>query len=61
MGEELLRFVDEGYGVHLLREMVRIPSVVGEERELVEFLEGEPGESASRRGFSGWRRGGRTS
>ena len=41
MGEELLRFVDEGYGVHLLREMVRIPSVVGEERELAEFLEGE--------------------
>ena len=39
--DELLTFVDEAYGIRLLKDMVQIPSVVGDERDLAEFLEKE--------------------
>jgi len=41
MNEELLRYIDEEYGIKLLREMVKIPSVVKDEKDLAEFLEKE--------------------
>jgi len=39
--DELLTFIDEAYGIRLLKDMVQIPSVVGDERDLAEFLEKE--------------------
>ena len=39
--DELLAFVDEAYGIRLLKDMVKIPSIVGDERDLAEFLEKE--------------------
>jgi len=41
MSQELPRHIDEEYGINLLREIVKIPSVVGDEKNLAEFLEGE--------------------
>jgi succinyl-diaminopimelate desuccinylase len=38
---EILTFIDETYGIRLLKDMVKIPSVVGDERDLAEFLEKE--------------------
>jgi len=39
--DNLLTFIDETYGIRLLKDMVKIPSIVGDERDLAEFLEKE--------------------
>jgi acetylornithine deacetylase/succinyl-diaminopimelate desuccinylase family protein len=39
--DKLLTFIDDAYGTQLLKDMVKIPSVVGDEKGLAEFLEQE--------------------
>jgi acetylornithine deacetylase/succinyl-diaminopimelate desuccinylase family protein len=41
MVEKLLAHLDDAYTLRVLREMIHIPSVVGQERELAEYLQGE--------------------
>jgi len=41
MIEDVLRGLDEGYTLRVLKEMIRIPSVVGQEKELAHYLQGE--------------------
>ena len=38
MAEKVLTGLDESYAVHVLQEMIRIPSVVGEEEKLGKYL-----------------------
>jgi succinyl-diaminopimelate desuccinylase len=41
MIEDVLRRLDDGYTLRVLKEMIRIPSVVGEEKELAHYLREE--------------------
>jgi acetylornithine deacetylase/succinyl-diaminopimelate desuccinylase family protein len=41
MIEDVLKELDEGYAVEKLKEMIRIPSVVGDENELAHYLKDE--------------------
>jgi acetylornithine deacetylase/succinyl-diaminopimelate desuccinylase-like protein len=41
MVEQLLAHLDDAYTLRVLKEMIRIPSVVGQEQELAEYLRGE--------------------
>jgi succinyl-diaminopimelate desuccinylase len=41
MIEDVLRGLDDGYTLRVLKEMIRIPSVVGGEKELAHYLQGE--------------------
>lgn len=41
MSEDVLKELDDGYAVEKLKEMIRIPSVVGDEKELAHYLRDE--------------------
>lgn len=41
MIEDVLEELDDGYAVEKLKEMIRIPSVVGDEKELAHYLQDE--------------------
>jgi len=41
MIEDVLKELDDGYAVEKLKEMIRIPSVVGDEKELAHYLKDE--------------------
>jgi len=41
MIEDILKELDDGYAVEKLKEMIRIPSVVGDEKELAHYLKDE--------------------
>ena len=41
MIEKVIENLDDGYTVKVLKEMIRIPSVVGEEKELADYLYNE--------------------
>ncbi len=41
MIEDVLEELDDGYAVEKLKEMIRIPSVVGDEKELAQYLQDE--------------------
>ena len=41
MIQDVLKELDDAYTLHVLKEMIRIPSVVGQERMLAEYLYAE--------------------